>query len=252
MKKLLLLSAMCLVFAGCGDGFKVATNPLPPVGSPPTPNDSWLVVDRAVVQVDRLSDGTVTAKLIQKKIIDLILPSAIAYNGGTPPNATLNAITYNNPASAVGFTLSQATTVGSYTGDILGFGTFAITGLDDNQLRKCTTAGNDATAGGNNKCTQAAIRVYSATGNLGGSTGVFCNSSDGYCVPLMVDGLAVGVTSANAAYPQTLTIANNTNRLRANNFTSAKANFPVSMDMSNAGAGTYTATLIVEYVLRIP
>ena len=250
MKKLMMLLSVCMLMTACSDGFKVNTDPLPPVGSPPTPADHYLVVDRAVIQLTQGPDGSYTAKII-KPMFNLLIPTAQAYTGSTAPQATLTAITYNNPASTVGFTLSQATTAGSYTGDILSFGNFAITGLDDNTLNKCSTSGVDSGAG-SAKCTQARIRVYTSTGNLGTSTGVFCNSTDGYCVPLTVNSTTVGVGVANAAYVQTLTIASNKNRLRVTDFTSAQANFPVAMDMSNAGSGSYSATLIVEYVLRIP
>lgn len=248
--KMLTVLLTCFFVTGCTNGFDVNVMPLPPLGTPPTPEDNYLVVDRAIVQVTQV-DGHFAIKSIKPLLFGFLLPSAQAYSGSTPPAATLSAITYNNPATAVGFTLSQATVAGSYTGDVLSFGNFAITGLDDNTLKKCSVSGVDSGAG-TNKCTQARIRVYTATGNLGSSTGVFCNAADTYCVPLDVNSIVVGVGSANAAYVQTLTIASNKNRLRVADFTSAQANFPVSMDMSNAGSGTYSATLIVEYVLRIP
>jgi hypothetical protein len=252
MRMVYVFLSMVLTMAmltACSKGFEVNTGGLPPTGAP-APSDDWLIVDRAVVVVSQNPDGTYTAKILPK-IFGLFVSTAYAYTGAAAPQATLNAITYNNPASTVGFTLSQATTAGSYTGDILSFGNFAITGLDDNTLNKCSVSGVDSGAG-TAKCTRAAIRVYSATGNLNSSTGVFCNATDNYCVPLTVNSVAVGVGVANAAYAQNLTIASNKNRLRVTDFTTAQANFPVAMDMSNAGSGSYSATLIVEYVLRIP
>ena len=247
MKKVIwiLNIAIALALVGCGDGFHAAEN-VPPVGAPPTFEDPYLIVDRVHIQIEGSANGTYARVKIKRfNLMDLILPQAIAYTGSVAPNATLTAITYNNPATTVGFTLNSAGLVaGSFTGDTLSFGNFAISGLDDNKLKVCPVSGE--ANGGTTKCNHAKIRIYSATGD---ANGVFQNTTDSYFIPLLVSGIPVGVGVANAAYVQDYTIASNKNRLRVADLTGATANFPVTMDFSNGGAGSYSASLIVEYVL---
>ncbi len=246
MKKVLLVVlvlAAVMALIGCGNGFRVQD--LPPMANP-TPDDPYYIVDRAQVVLEGSVDGGV-ARVKIKKItpLDLFISTAYAYTGSTAPSATITAISYNNPATTVGFTLNTSGLVaGSFTGNTLSFGNFAISGLDDNNLKVCPAAGE--ANGGNVKCNKAKIRVYSATGSV---DGVFHNNTDNYDIPLTVGGTAVGVGVANAAYVQTYVIAANKNRLRVADLTAATANFPVAMDFSNAGVGSYSATLIVEYVL---
>jgi hypothetical protein len=245
MKKVImymgLYLALGLYFTGCSSNFEAE---LTPIGSAPSFEDPYIIVDRVQVLIQGDAHGF-TAKMTKPNKFNLLVPQALAYNGSVAPSATLTAITYNNPATVVGFTLSStALTAGSFTGDILSFGNFSVSGLDDNKLKVCPATGE--ANGGNTKCNRAKIRVYSATGD---ANGVFQNTTDGYYIPLLVEGMPVGVGVANAAYVQTLTIAGNKNRLRASDFTSANPNFPVTMDFSNGGAGSYSATLIVEYVL---
>lgn len=242
MKNILFI-AMTLVLTACG-GFQ--TPSLTPINSPPTFEDPYLIVGRTEIQIYGTANG-VFAKVHKKNfnIVDLILPKASAYAGVVAPNATLTAITYNNPATVVGFTLNATNLVsGSFTGDVLSFGNFVISGLDDNKLKVCPAAGE--ANNGNVKCNKAKIRVYSTTGDV---NGVFQNTTDSYYIPLLVSGTAVGVGVANAAYVQTYTIASNKNRLRVADLTGQVANFPVTMDFTNGGAGSYSATLVIEYVL---
>lgn len=245
MKNIIALVMMALTMVGCG-GFRAANPDLPPVGGPPTFEDPYLIVGRTEIEIVGSASGSYARVKVKKfNLMDLILPQAIAYNGSTPPSATLAAITYNNPATVVGFTINGAGLVsGGFTGDTLNFGSFAISGLDDNKLKVCPASGE--ANGGNVKCNRAKIRVYSSTGD---ANGVFQNTTDGYYIPLKVGGIDVGVGVANAAYVQDYTIAANKNRLRVSDLTAQTANFPVTMDFSNGGAGSYSATLIVEYVL---
>lgn len=242
MKNVLLL--VCLIgLVGCGR-FETLNSGLTPTYSAPTFDDPYIIVDR--VQID-IAGGVnnLSVKVKHVSPFELLFPKAFAYTGAVAPNATLAAISYNNPATTVGFTLNAASLVsGGFTGDILNFGTFAITGLDDNKLKVCPASGE--ANNGNVKCNHAKIRVYSATGD---ANGVFQNTTDSYYIPLSVEGLPVGVGVAGAAYLQDYLIAANKNRLRVGDLTAANANFPVTMDFSNGGAGSYSATLIVEYVL---
>lgn len=244
MKKIGSAFALLAVLAACGQ-----YNPhynLYPVGGKPTFEDPYLIIDRAEIVITGSSTGKLSYFKVKKmNIIDLIIPKAMAYTGVIAPSASLSAITYNNPATVVGFTLNIVNLVASgFTGDTLNFGNFAISGLDDNKLKVCPAAGE--ANGGSTKCNKAKIRVYSATGDI---NGVFQNTTDGYYIPLSVSNTLVGVGVANAAYVQNYTIANNKNRLRVSDLTGQTSNFPVTMDFTNGGAGNYTANLIVEYVL---
>lgn len=241
--KYLLLLTMALGMIGCGR----FNADLTPIGSTPTFEDPYLIVDRVQIDVSGEVIGGVVRTKIKMRSIDLLFPvqRAWAYTGVVAPSANITSITYNNPATVVGFTLNTAGLVsGAFTGDTLSFGTFAVSGLDDNKLKVCPASGE--ANNGNVKCNKAKIRIYSATGTV---DGVFQNTTDGYSIPLLVGGLPVGIGVANAAYVQSYTIASNKNRLRVADLTGQVTNFPVTMDFVNGGAGSYSASLIVEYVL---
>lgn len=234
-----LFTFLTLYFTGCS-GFNA--DQLTPVGSAPTFEDPYLIVDRVQVDLEATASGVVAR--VKPNIMSLILPNAIAYSGSTPPSATLTGIAYNNPATLVGFSLDlSGLAAGSVTNDLLSYGNLAIAGLDDNNLKVCPSSGQANS--GTQKCNKAKIRLYSTTGSADG----VLRHTDGYDIPVLVAGLPVGVGVANAAYVQSYTIAANKNRLRASDLTGQTANFPVSIDLSNAGAGSYSATIIVEYVL---
>lgn len=253
MALLALGSLVLLLFSGCAP-YRALSEGLTEIGSPPSFEDPYLIVDRSQILIEGTVTGTFANIKIKQKgpkgtkpimIAEMVIPKANAYNGIVAPSATVSAITYNNPATVVGFTLNTASMVaGSFTGDILSFGNFAISGLDDNKLKVCPASGE--ANGGSVKCNKAKIRVYSATGD---AEGIFNNTTDGYNIPFLIGGVTVGVGVANAAYVQTYTIASNKNRLRRVDLTAAITNFPVTMDFTNGGAGNYTATIIVEYVL---
>ncbi len=231
MKRLIKILGTLLILqlvSACGK-FSPLNNPmLPPIGTVPF-EDQYLVVDRSAIVLTGTKDGGVS----------------VQYVGPVAPNANITAITYNNPATVVGFTLNTTGLVSAgFNGDTLNFGNFVISGLDDNKLKVCPASGE--ANNGNVKCNHAKIRIYSATGDV---NGVFQNTTDGYYIPLSVGGLPVGVGVANAAYTQDYTIASNKNRLRVGDLTGQVTNFPMTMDFSNGGAGSYSATLIVEYVL---
>lgn len=242
MKKLLLLVTL-FGLVGCGK-FETVNQELTPRYTPPTFDDPYVIIDRVQIEIGGGVHG-LTARVKHISPFELLFPKAFAYSGSTAPSASLAAITYNNAATAVGFTLNAGGLVSAgFTVDTLNFGTFLISGLDDNNLKVCPASGE--ANNGSVKCNHAKIRVYSATGD---ANGVFQNTTDGYYIPLSVSGLPVGVGVANAAYIQDYTIAASKNRLRVADLTAVTANFPITMNFSNGGAGLYSATLIVEYVL---
>ena len=131
----------------------------------------------------------------------------------------------------------------SITNAVLNFGSIRITGLDDNNLTVCGTNGQAA-------CTQAVIRIYT-TGTAG--PGIY-NAAGGYGMPITAKqgslaALVVGLTSAAAAEMQTVTIGANKHAVVTADLTPSPS-YSISSDFTNAGAGSYFTTLVVEYGLR--
>lgn len=233
-----------VMLVGCGPGFQALHYDLPPIETP-DPTDDSVVIGRAIVHI---SNGQIVAFNRKKpfNIVDLIMPRAFAYNGSTPPSATVS-ITYTNAASS-NFALTPGAVSSSPTlsvdGLTLDFGSVSLGSLDDNALKKCGAVGTQAGTG-TQKCNRAVVRVY-ATG--GDADGVFCNTAEVYCVPMKVNGNSFGVGVANAQEVLTHTIPTNVNRLRKSQL--ATTTWPLAVDMTNAGEGSYSATVVIEYVLK--
>lgn len=242
--KILLTLVSLLSLAACQNHFKFYSTRIPPVMIA-DPIDDSIVVSRAVITIQ---NGQVISFNRYKPInlIDLLMPKALAYTGSTPPSATVN-ITYTNAASS-SFSLTSGSISTSPTfsldGLTLDFGSVSLSNLDDNKLKVCGGIGTQAGVG-TTKCNTAIVRVYAASGD---ADGVFCNSADLYCVPMKVNGSVFGVGAANAQNVLTYNIPASTNRLRKSQL--GVTSWPLDADMSNAGTGNYSATIIVEYVLK--
>jgi hypothetical protein len=126
---------------------------------------------------------------------------------------------------------------------VVDFGYLAISALSDNNLRVCGAAGNM-------KCGNAQIRTYT-TGRPG--PGIW-NDEDAYGAPISATmdpatpGAIVGLDPAGAVVLQSVAIPANMHRLKLSDFTPAPR-YNYKADFTDAGAGTYTTTLVVEYVL---
>jgi hypothetical protein len=126
--------------------------------------------------------------------------------------------------------------------NVVDFGFLAISGLTDNNLRVC---GN-----GRQRCTSAQIRMYTTGVN---GAGVW-NEEDQWGAPITAS-LAgteptgtVGLDVAGAAVLQSVAIPANMRILRLADFVPAPR-YNVKADFTEAGAGTYTTTVVLEYVL---
>jgi hypothetical protein len=242
MKRLFILALLSLT--ACQNHYQFYSTDIPPV-MVADPIDDSVVVSRAVITIQ---NGQVVAFNRYKpfKLIDLIMPKALAYTGSTPPSATVN-ITYTNAVSS-SFSLTSGSISTSPTlsidGLTLDFGAVSLFNLDDNKLKVCGGTGTQAGVG-TTKCNTAIVRVYASSGD---ANGVFCNSADAYCVPMKVNGNVFGVGAANAQNVSTYTIPTTTNRLLKSQL--GTTSWPLVVDMTNAGAGSYSATIIVEYVLK--
>ncbi len=234
IQHLLVLSFMVAMLAACGrdcDG----NGQLTPIGT--VGFDNAVVHGRAYLIVN--SDGSMEAydetAYYNKKLnmlLALVIPSAIAQSASVP-------ITYTNSAS-ITYSISTAGLLPNPTQDasnILDLGSLSLSTLDDNKLKVCGT-------GGTTKCTKAFIRFYT-TGTMAG----FTNASDGYGVPVTSGSQTIGLGVANAIKVQEITIGSTKNRIVLADFPSPT--YPLKADMSNAGAGTYTMTLVMEYALSL-
>lgn len=214
------------MLSGCGgaDNGPAASNPLPPIDTPLP--DNTVVHGQAVVFVSSTQETALF------KLFNSLMPSAYASTGSV-------VVTYNNSAST-NFTINANSLVaGAFTGNTLSLGSVSLATLDDNNLKVCNP-------GGNSKCTSAIIRVYN-TGSLAG----FVNTADSYAAPVYAGTLnpstALGLNSAGAVQVQTASISGSTHRLTISSFPSPTYN--VTSDFSNAGAGSYSMTFVVEYAL---
>lgn len=146
----------------------------------------------------------------------------------------------NAASTSVTFSTSNFV-IPTITSTALSFGSISMTQLSDNNLKICGTAGTT-------QCANAVIRMYT-TGVAG--AGVY-NASGGYGAPLSAGQTTlatVGLNSANAASLQTTAISSTTHVLSLSAF--SNPNYSVQADFSNAGTGSYSTTLVIEYILTL-
>ncbi|MEK6706523.1 MAG: hypothetical protein AABZ06_12130 [Bdellovibrionota bacterium] len=124
---------------------------------------------------------------------------------------------------------------------LMDFGYLQFTALTDNDLKQCGPNNNQ-------QCGTAFFRIY--TTGQGGSG--FWNAADGYGAPItggqQGNLLSVGLGSDNAAVVQTLSIPNNKHVVNLSDFSPAPK-YNIKGDFTEAGAGSYSATIVVEYGL---
>lgn len=156
-------------------------------------------------------------------------------------NPTSVPVSYVYVANAT-MTVNTSGIVAALSGDTLDLGEATITNLRDNNLKVCGVHEDT-------KCTTALILIYTS----GTAAAGMYNSTDGYGVPI-VAGLStlatVGLARANAAVVQTQAIPGNKNQFRDSDF-STTPTYQIESDFSNAGAGSYSTTLVIEYGLSL-
>lgn len=229
-----IIIATALLLTGCA-GFEAELK------SPTTDNTTYFPIASATVNVS--SYGDLASLKYNKTFASLIIPQANAVAQGS---ATVS-VTYNNP-SATAFTVNTSSfgNAITLTGDTLNLGSITLASLNDNTLRVCTGVGAPA-----NKCNRLYIRVFTL-----GSTPGFINTDAGYSIDVFAAGLpsAIGVSPSataasvpGAATVYTYTIPNGMNRVRLSNL-SAPA-IPITADVSNAGSGSYSMSVVIQYAL---
>ncbi|NJM09920.1 MAG: hypothetical protein HC883_03240 [Bdellovibrionaceae bacterium] len=170
------------------------------------------------------------------------IPVIVGQHGQIQPMAAHKfPVTVVNPPNVVFDINTDATVMPVISNSMLDFGKIAVSSLTDNDLRVCG-------ANGNKKCAQAFIRIYT-TGTPGAGA---WNSEGGYGMPIYSNQtgsapLTVGLDAANAAVVQTIKIPNNKHVLRLSDFPNPA--YELRADFTEAGAGSYSTTLVIEYGL---
>lgn len=235
MQALLLILIMFLTLASCGETYEFArinrdtkVSHIPPVGS-------YIPIARAYITVKKGKSGNIV------KALKFLSPVSTAYA------AVAAAVTYVSIANTT-FVVDTSTLVPVLSGDAntLDLGSVTVTDLKTNQLKICGV-------GGNQKCTEAIIRVY--TTELAGFAGIsgFVNKDDSYGVDLFSGkGIAdqlTGLDAIGSVTVQSFVIVANDKKLSLADFPSPT--YLVEVDFSNAGAGNYEVTYVIELALGL-
>ena len=127
---------------------------------------------------------------------------------------------------------------------VLSLGQLRLTELSDNNLAVCGQNGNTP-------CGHAVIRIYTLKTSNSTGPGMY-NISAASSAPIKAGQIhlaTVGLNPSGATIIQSIRIPSTTHVLRVTDFPNPIYN--IQVDFSNAVAGTYSATLIVEYMLML-
>ena len=222
-----LVLGFCLVGCGANDN---STSSIPSNPGHVISESQIVVKSRATVD---LSAGSAT-------YTSGVSNSRLVLRDPTPGGGILPIGVVNSPSSVFGVDTTNWLSPKATTGT-LDFGYMTVSTLSDNDLDRCGTSGTD-------HCGTALIRVYT-TGEAGG--GLY-NSAGGYGAPLKAGPLNsslenVGLNSNNAAIVNIISLGADQHVLNLSDF--QNLDFQFQSDFSNAGAGTYKTTIIIEYAL---
>lgn len=206
------MKGLCVVLAllGCGPARYEIISP------PKKPINNWKTLGKAVVTIGK-ADSYMLAENV-----------SITYTSSIVTQFVLNVTTV-----VVG-----SEDESSYQ---LALGSFNIDKLRLNKLDVCGV-------GGNERCTAARIALY--TQELIGYTGIggFVNIDEGYGVPILAEGVALGLGSGSAIGVETLDITSTAiKRITAASFSYTP--YTLTSDFSNAGAGNYEVDVVIELQL---
>ena len=223
------LALFLLILVGCSTDPSITPNtnidPLPPVGE--TAADGTIVKARAAYYIS-------TERVAVFNPVNWLMSTAVASNPGVQLINVVLATNVNMTMDSSAFALPVMSNA------LLDFGYLNITALHDNDLKHC---GGD----GNQKCTTALFRVYTS-----GTTGAgLWNAADGYGAPITVSGTlsgTAGLGAANSVIVQTWTVPGNRNTVKVTDFSPAP-HYNIRSDFSDAGSGSYSTTVNVEFAL---
>lgn len=189
---------------------------LPPVGVASGPNHERIIA-RAIIKFRPHNGG------IQAAPIEVILA----------------------PFTQATFSDTELLSPVDISNSVMPFGNMQLTELLDNDLVTCGVLSDE-------QCTRARVRVYTTGAGAG-----FWNTVGGYGAPLSVQApelpssawQLVGLDIANAAYMSTTDISLLNVLNLSDMYASIIPQFDFRSDFRLAGAGTYSATIVMEVVL---
>ena len=231
MNKTIILASASLALAGCGsqNSSKLLTTAqeLPPIAQA----DQVIVKARASFP---LVTGTTRSQA--EPTFDSLLSATPGNTSGTVP---VNVV--NSASTSMSLDSSQFV-VPTISNALLDFGYLNISELKDNNLNLCGTDSK-------HHCGTALIRIYTV-GTAG--PGLY-NPTDDFGAPITA-GLpgttlgTVGLDVSNAAIVQSITLPGHKHTIKLSDF-SPTPHYDVKADFTDAGAGSYSTTLVVEYGL---
>ncbi len=122
---------------------------------------------------------------------------------------------------------------------IASYGSLDVTALRDNDLRVCGPSGNA-------RCTTAAVRVYT----VGTAGAGLWSTVEGYGLPITSKSAVIGLDVAGAVTAASVAVGS-TKVMKLTDFTaSARLEVPISVDFTDAAAGSYASKLVVEYFVQ--
>lgn len=175
--------------------------------------------------------------------VQAVIPVTMDRAGLIRPNARIdNPITIINPSNVKFEIAGNAVTIPTITNGMLDLGKLTIGELFDNDLSVCG-------ANGKTRCTRGYIQMYT-TGTPG--AGIW-NKDGGYGMPMYANQtgatrLVIGLGAANAAVVHEFSLSGVKGVLRLSDLPSP-AVYEMKTDFTDAGAGTYSTNLVVEYGL---
>jgi hypothetical protein len=240
MKKFLIMFSL-LTLVSCGKSGNGGG--LPPVSNnPEEPVDQFVVVSRATICMS--SDSSCNSLNALYRTLNFMSPIQMAYA------ATSGSTNFSYTVSAVGTASFPAPpdlaspVLDNPTGPLqANFGTLSIPTYDINQLNVCTSP---------TKCTKAKVRAYVSSISSGGAF-VRIGSSPTLEGNASLELATTQATSVDIVSP--VTIPANRNRIR--NSPAGQDPFSGSLsdmgdlilDLTNASAGSYSATVQIELVI---
>lgn len=120
---------------------------------------------------------------------------------------------------------------------ILSYGSLDLVDLYDNNLRVCGQNGRA-------KCKKAMIKVFTRGEGPG-----FWNSEDEYGAPITTEGNVIGLEPQGLAF-RTIEIGLLKFVVKLKDFAAPELQVPFSIDFTDAPMGTYSTTLVIQYLLQ--
>lgn len=237
MKKML-LSMLFLSMAACDGGFYAREDG--GKGGGFIPHDLPAIVQGEVVF--NLSTGVQTARS-KHPLMYLMVNKAYAATQQAVASTTVTVTVSPGVTFNATFTPSPSVTVNHETGQVL-LGTFTITALNDNSVRKCGNAPNST---GNQRCNRAYIRMFTSNNGLLGDGD---QPDTAPVLARIVGGVLQNISPATSMSPALLKSANITNNRFRLSQLGTDLSYELYADFSDVGDGSYSTTVTLQYAIN--